>query len=217
MGQQMGFATLIGSWTVLRRRASGFLLGLVFLAAADARADPLRFPWDPPPPPPPSRRLPPPERIPASPERLTTREVRNILAREGAQLIGKPRAIRDELIAIGRDSEGLGHKFVLDAVTGEVLAVVEVGLPEQPRRRDVDRFDLPPPGVGPSDPLPPPVHASPDPGGVSAPPVATAPSAPPANVAASPPAPPRSNADDALSPIKPLRPPGAPKVEPLPQ
>jgi hypothetical protein len=158
--------------------------------------------------------------------------VRDILARQGAQMIGKPRAVRDELIAIGRDSQGLGRKFILDAVSGEVLAVMDVGLPEQPpRRRDVDRFDLPPPGAGPSDlppdlpsshlpPLPPPVHASPDPGESA--PVATAPASPPASVAASPAAPPqsapRSNpADDALSPIKPLRPPGAPKVEPLPQ
>jgi hypothetical protein len=220
----MDFATPIGSRTVLTRGARALLLTLWALATpADVRAEPFRFPWDPPPAPPPTRRLPPPERIlppadriPLGPDRLSTRQVREILAREGAQLIGKPRAIRDELIAIGRDSQGLGRKFILDAISGEVLAVVEVGLPDPPRRRDVERFDLAPPG-SPPEGLPPPVHASPDPG-ESAP--VAAPSAPPANVAASPapPPPPRVDpADAALSPIKPLRPPGAPKVEPLPQ
>jgi hypothetical protein len=197
------------------------LLSFLTLApTTGAGAQQFRFPWDPPPAPPPTRRLSPserilpsPERVPMAPDRLSTRQVREILAREGAQLIGKPRAIRDELIAIGRDSEGMGHKFILDAVSGEVLSVLDVALPEQARRRDVDRFDLPPPGPAPSDPLPPPVHASPEPGSESAP-VATA---PPANVAASPAAPPRPNPDDALSPIKPLRALGAPKVEPLPQ
>jgi hypothetical protein len=218
------------------------------LAAADVRAEPFRFPWDPPPAPPPARRLPPPERIlppervPLASDRLTTRQVRDILAREGAQLIGKPRAVRDELIAIGRDSDGLGRKFILDAVSGEVLAVLDAGLPDQARRRDVDRLDLPPPGTEPgtglADPMPPPVHVSPDLGGrppvaadparppvaagSSMPPVAAGSSMPPANIAASPAAPPPQPApladpDSALSPIKPLRSPGAPKVEPLPQ
>jgi hypothetical protein len=129
-------------------------------------------------------------------------------------MIGKPRAIRDELIVLGRDSNGEGHKYILDAISGDVLAVEDaLLLPE--RRRDE-----------PGNPLPPPVHAPNDriesgPLGAppASPPIASAP--PPAAKLAPPPAamaPAAPNpSDSALSPIKPLRPPGAPRVEPLPQ
>ncbi len=60
-------------------------------------------------------------------------------------MIGKPRAIRDELIVLGRDSNGEGKKYILDAISGDVLAIEEARLPE-PRRDDLGT-------------LPPPVHA----------------------------------------------------------
>jgi hypothetical protein len=146
------------------------------------------------------------EQHPLGPARLSARQVRAILAREGAQMIGKPRAIRDELIVLGRDSNGEGKKFILDAISGDVLAVQEARLPE-PRRDDLGT-------------LPPPVHApSPGDGRIESAPLGAPPQSPPVASApppaAAPPAPDRS--DTALSPIKPLRPPGAPRVEPLPK
>jgi hypothetical protein len=204
------------------RHIAALLLGVGLLAAAaPASADPFRFPWDPPAPvrqparpAPPQEQQFPQERPPLAPARLSARQVRAILAREGAQMIGKPRAIRDELIVLGRDSNGEGKKYILDAISGDVLAVEEALLPE--RRPDQ-----------PSNPLPPPVHAPDDrietsPLGAppASPPMASAP--PPAPNLAPPPAATMAPAapnpsDSALSPIKPLRPPGAPRVEPLPQ
>jgi hypothetical protein len=119
-------------------------------------------------------------------------------------MIGKPRAIRDELIVLGRDSNGEGKKYILDALSGDVLAVEEARLPER-RREDLGT-------------LPPPVNASPGDGRIESAPLGAPPLVPPvaaAPPAAAPPAPDRS--DTALSPIKPLRPPGAPRVEPLPK
>jgi hypothetical protein len=202
------------------RHIAALLLGVwVLVGAAPACADPFRFPWDQPPPvrqparPAPLQDRPaqeqqyPQAQQPLGPARLSARQVRAILAREGAQMIGKPRAIRDELIVLGRDSNGEGHKYILDAISGDVLAVEEALLPE--RRRDE-----------PGNPLPPPVHAPDDrieTGPLAAPPASPPPSA--AKLAPPPPAmaPEPNPSDSALSPIKPLRPPGAPRVEPLPQ
>jgi hypothetical protein len=199
-----------------RRRASALLLGAWVLAAAPVCAEPFRFPWDPPPPTrAPDRPLrdrplleqqPSQDQRPLGPARLSSRQVRAILAREGAQMIGKPHAIRDELIVLGRDSNGEGKKYILDAISGDVLAIEEARLPE-PRRDDLGT-------------LPPPVHApSPGDGRIESAPLGAPPQSPPVASApppaAAPPAPDRS--DTALSPIKPLRPPGAPRVEPLPK
>ncbi len=216
-----------GSVALHRRatRASALLsacvLGAWILAAAPVRADPFRFPWDPPPParqearPNPPQEQPLREQRPLAPARLSTRQVRAILAREGAQMIGNPRAIRDELIVLGRDSNGEGRKYILDAISGDVLAVEEALLPDRLRDRLDDHA---PPGSS----LPPPAHATPlgDDRIESAPLAAPRPSppiasAPPSAAAAPPPAPDAS--DTALSPIKPLRPLGAPRVEPLPK
>jgi hypothetical protein len=201
------------------------VLGAWILAAAPVRADPFRFPWDPPPPSRQETRPNPPqepqlrEQRPLAPARLSTRQVRAILAREGAQMIGNPRAIRDELIVLGRDSNGEGRKYILDAISGDVLAVEDALLPDRPRDRLDDHA---PPGGSP----PPPVHApsfgddriesAPLAAPPTSPPVA---SAPPAAAAAPPPVSARSpdSSDTALSPIKPLRPLGAPRVEPLPK
>jgi hypothetical protein len=121
-------------------------------------------------------------------------------------MLGKPRAIRDELIVLGRDSNGEGRKYILDAISGDILAVEEALLPE--RRREE-----------PGSPLPPPVHAPSGDGRTDSAPLAAPPASPP--VASAPPAvisaPAPNQSDSALSPIKPLRPPGAPRVEPLPK
>ena len=110
-------------------------------------------------------------------------------------MIGKPRAIRDELIVLGRDSNGEGKKYILDAISGDVLAVEEARLPERLRE-------------GPGNALPPPVHAPDD--RIESAPLAAPPASPPIAPAPNP-------SDSALSPIKPLRPPGAPRIEPLPK
>jgi len=198
-----------------RGRTSALLLGAwVFAAAAPVCADPFRFPWDPPSParPAPVQGRPaqeqqyPQAQQPLAPARLSTRQVRAILAREGAQMIGKPRAVRDELIVLGRDSNGEGRKYILDAINGDILAVEEALLPDR-RRED------------PGNPLPPPVHA-PSLGDdrIESAPLAVPPASPPVASAPPPAARPAPDSSDAaLSPIKPLRPPGAPRVEPLPQ
>jgi hypothetical protein len=207
------------------RHIAALLLGVcVLAAAAPACADPFRFPWDPPPParqqtrPAPLEDRPvqeqqyPQAQQPLAPARLSARQVRAILAREGAQMIGKPRAIRDELIVLGRDSNGEGHKYILDAISGDVLAVEDALLPE--RRRDELGNPLPPPVHAPDDRIESGPLAAPP----ASPPLASAP--PPAAKLAPPPpamAPAPNPSDSALSPIKPLRPPGAPRVEPLPQ
>jgi hypothetical protein len=207
------------------RHIAVLLLGGVWVlaAAAPACADPFRFPWDPPAPVrQPTRPAPPPAQEqqypqvqqPLGPARLSARQVRAILEREGVQMIGKPRAIRDELIVLGRDSNGEGHKYILDAISGDVLAVEDaLLLPE--RRRDEPGNPLSPPVNAPNDriesgplgapPASPPIASAPPPAAkLAPPPAAMAPAAP-------------NPSDSALSPIKPLRPPGAPRVEPLPQ
>ncbi len=127
-------------------------------------------------------------------------------------MIGKPRAIRDELIVLGRDSNGEGKKYILDAISGDVLAVEEALLPE--RRPDQPGNLLAPPVHAPDDRI----EAAPLGAPPASPPMASAPP-PAANLAPPPPAaaPGPNPSDSALSPIKPLRPPGAPRVEPLPQ
>ncbi len=191
-------------------------LGLAFGSVAPAGAQ-YFFPWDQPPPP---RRMP--------EAQLSARTVRAILAREGLQMTGQPRARGDEIIAMGIDPEGQRQRVTLDAVSGEVLEVIEVGPSarrqrlEEERRRDSLEREAPP-----RAPMPPPVHPAveePPEGPPSTPKKAqSSPSAPkPAQAAQKPDAPrmdaPRQDpADDALSPIRPMKPAGAPKVEPLPQ
>jgi hypothetical protein len=201
------------------RRASAFLLGAWVLAASPVGADPFRFPWDPPPParapgrPLQDRPLMQPQpSLEERPARISARQVRAILAREGAQMIGKPRAIRDELIVLGRDSNGEGKKYILDAISGDVLAVEEALLPE--RRREDPGNSLPPPAHAPDDRIESAPLAAPS----ASPPIASAP--PAAAKLAQPPSamvPEPNPSDSALSPIKPLRPPGAPRIEPLPK
>jgi hypothetical protein len=169
----------------------------------------------------------------AAPSYLSPGQVRAVLAREGARLVGAPRLRGSDIIAIGRDDEGARKRFTLDALSGEVLDITVLARRED-RPARAPGSDLSEPGA----PLPPPDHALP--GGANAPsglgeaPVPAAPAAPPAQppgaravsaAPASPAAPAQSGgaprrvdpADSALSPIKPLRPAGAPKVEPLPQ
>lgn len=182
-------------------------------AATPLRAEPFRFPWDPPPPPAARPSAIPQERLPA-PRRLSAAEVRAILAREGVRPIGAPRFVRGQWVAIGRDGGGDRQKYVIDAIGGDVLEVVY--LPPEPRppveAPDYGRMgDLAPPDA----PLPPPEHAR-SPREILASPLPPpqgggAPAAPQAQPSAPP------SADAALSPIRPLRPPGGPKVEPLPQ
>ncbi|WP_374548130.1 hypothetical protein [Rhodoblastus sp.] len=168
---------------------------------------------------------------PARPQRapvqaLSPGQVRAVLAREGARLVGTPRLRGSEIVAIGRDDYGDRKRFTLDAISGEVLDITVIARREERPSRAPDG-DLAPP----VEPLPPPDHGSRD-TGISAEPLpeptpdrgqaAVSPSAPVAGPAAgappaSAPRKPPDPADAALSPIKPLKPAGAPKVEPLPQ
>jgi hypothetical protein len=140
---------------------------------------------------------------------LTPDQVRAILAQEGAQMVGRPRRNGRDIVAIGRDDAGSRKKFTMDAVTGEVLDVTVLV-----------RREAPPPAAGagalapPGAPLSPPQHApdsSATPVDARATPVS--PSAPTTTGSTS-----RSNSDDdsSLSPIRPQRSRGAPKVESLP-
>jgi hypothetical protein len=183
-----------------------------------------------------ARPLPGPRPQPA-PQSLSAGQVRAVLAREGVRLVGTPRRRGGDIVAIGRDEDGDRKRFTLDAMTGEVLDITVLERPEdRPPVQDLSPPDaaLPPPDHAPSEtvwPQPDP-DARPDPGvrpEAAAPRPDRAPPAPKAvSVAPLAPAGPaaapkseasRSNpADSALSPIKPLHPPpGAPKVEPLPQ
>jgi hypothetical protein len=170
----------------------------------------------------------------AAPPHLSPGQVRAVLAREGARLVGAPRLRGPDIIAIGRDDEGVRKRFTLDAISGEVLDITVLARRED-RPAQAPGSDLSEPGA----PLPPPDHASPGgpnpPTGLGEPVAPATPAAPPQPSGAravsaapvSPAAPaqpgaaPRPRAvdpaDSALSPIKPLRPAGAPKVEPLPQ
>jgi hypothetical protein len=161
-----------------------------------------------------------------APPHLSQGQIRAVLAREGARLVGAPRLRGADIIAIGRDDEGARKRFTLDAISGEVLDITVLARREDPPQAPAS--DLSAPGA----PLPPPDHAPPNgpnagPTGLGEP---AAPAAPPpqpsgakavssAPVSPAAPARPRAvnPADAALSPIKPLRPAGAPKVEPLPQ
>jgi len=147
-----------------------------------------------------------------APQTLTFGQVRAVLAREGARLVGTPHVHGSDIVAIGRDATGDRKRFTLDALSGEVLDVTVIA------RRE----DRPPPASsGPisATPLPPPDHA-PN-GEVSAPASAEAKSSVPPSSASGAPTAPQSRrpdpADAALSPIKPLKPLGAPKIEPLPK
>ncbi|MCI4679226.1 hypothetical protein K9U39_02155 [Rhodoblastus acidophilus] len=148
-----------------------------------------------------------------APRPLTPGEVRAVLADEGARMIGRPRLRGPNIVAIGRDAEGARKRFTIDATSGEILDVTVLARREEPRAAPGPNSDF----VIPGRPLPPPEHAPEGP--------ADAGNGGPAEVQARPlpPSAPRSapsrsdSGDAALSPIRPLRPRGAPKVEPLPQ
>ncbi len=213
----MGFATRKTFRRFIRIAApAGLALwALSFGASVPVRAEPFFFFWDHP-----DR---PDRRDEPEPEErsLTGRQVRSILAREGAHMVGHPHLRGDELIAIGRDREGARKKFTLDAVSGEVLDVELIAPPPERRRLEEPRRDNPDDLAPPDRPLAPPEHAPH--GADEAPAAAPAPQQaqkPPQNPAVSAPAasqPAQDSPNSALSPIKPLHPRGAPKVEPLPQ
>jgi hypothetical protein len=157
-----------------------------------------------------------PARPQPAPRGLTIGQIRAVLAHEGARLVGVPRVHGSDIVAIGRDAEGDRKRFTLDAFSGEVLDVSVIARHE----------DRPPPTANApisATPLPPPEHAPlgqdlPQNGAAPAPAEAKTFAPPAANAGAPAPAAPRPDpADAALSPIKPLKPPGAPKVEPLPK
>jgi hypothetical protein len=182
---------------------------------ASARAEPFFFFWDRP-------ERPEPEERPG----LTWRQVRGILAREGVRLVGTPHFRGDEIIATGVDREGAQKKLTLDALSGEVLDIqVITGPPRRSRldERPRDRDDFSPP----ARPMPPPEHGPHDGDDYGAAQPEHRPAPPPAKSEVPKSEPPKDEAaapvkksddpDSALSPIKPLHPAGAPKVEPLPQ
>jgi hypothetical protein len=203
------------------RRIGALALGACLLGAAPAQAQFFPFGGETTQP-----------RPAATPPALSPGQVRGVLAREGARMLGQPRLRGRDIIAIGRDEEGARKRFILDAATGEIIDITVLDRRDE-RPPSPPGADLSPPGAA----LPPPVHA-PD-NGLSDPapprdtaapsslPPRPAPSAPAAGKAAAgsspppdaPPAPAasRNPADGALSPIRPLKPAGAPKVEPLPQ
>ncbi len=167
---------------VFRASLALSLSALVLGAAAPARARPFLFFFDWPP-----------QRQPFEREapRLSVRQVRGILAREGAHMIGAPHQRSGQVIAIGRIRSGARMKFILDARNGALLAVVE--LTPAPRRRhhvSRSRERAPRPG-GEIVVLPPP--ASPPPGRTA------------------------DNKDAALSPTRPMHRSGGPEIDPLPQ
>ena len=175
-----------------------------------------------------------------SPQSLSAGQVRAVLAREGARLVGTPRRRGGDIVAIGRDEDGDRKRFTLDAMTGEVLDITVLERPEdRPPVQDLSPPDaaLPPPDHAPSEtvwPQPDP-DARPDPACVRRRrrrvPIARRPRPKPYPLRRSRrrlrrDRPPRPNPRrpgrippiPRLSPIKPLHPPpGAPKVEPLPQ
>lgn len=190
-------------------------LGLVFGSAAPSCAQ-IYFPWDQPPPP---RRMP--------EARISPRMARGILAREGLQMIGQPRLRGDEIVAVGVDPEGQRQRVTLDAISGEVLEVIEIGPSARRQRLNDDRQRERLEETSPPDrPMPPPVHPAVDEAPNAAPPPSRGkaeatrppkPAEPTQKADVQKPAPKPDTADDALSPIRPIRPAGAPKVEPLPQ
>jgi len=185
---------------------------LVCGSSASARAEPFLFPWDAP-----ARQ---------APERngVSAPEIRAILAQEGARMVGSPRPHGGVILVVGRDADGGRSKFTLDAASGAVLNVERIEKPEklahapQERRRGAgEEF------VAPGQPMPPPQHATDGDPAVDPlnplPAVASVnagnPAPPPA--ASQPPVKNPDSADSALSPIRPIRPAGGPRVEPLPQ
>lgn len=161
---------------------------------------------------------------PPAPRTLSPGQIRAILAQEGAHPVGKAKLRGQDLIVIGVGDEGARKRFTLDAFSGEILDITVLARREEP----------PPANLPPGEPLPPPDHAPdrmapvgqdlPPPGAPTAPDVSSAAVKPtpvspnaPATTEAAAPAPKKSDpADAALSPIRPLRPSGAPKVEPMP-
>jgi hypothetical protein len=204
----------------LLRLGLAVLAGGLFPLQALADSDPFDFTpnyfnffWSPPPTPPPVRPV-------------SQYQVREILQREGARMIGAPRVRGFEIIAIGRERSGVERRFTLDAETGEVLAVAVAREAPDPRRPaidlnapldralgapvhpagslDADHLGMPPPPMPPEQVVPPPPPRQ-----------AEAPPPPPDTEPLEAPAP---DPDAALSPVKPLRrAPGAPRVEKLPQ
>lgn len=213
----MGFATRKVFLRFRTLAPAGLLVwALAFGASVPVRAEPFFFFWD--------RPGQPERREPEQPS-LTGRQVRAILAREGARMVGKPHLRGDEMVAIGRDREGGRKRFTLDAVSGEVLDVELIAPPPERRRLEERRRDNPDDLAPPDRPLPPPEHAPHGDDTLAAPPPAPASANPaqnpakadaPAAARQAPAQQPESD-DAALSPIKPLHPRGAPKVEPLPQ
>lgn len=127
-----------------------FIWALAFGASVPARAEPFFFFWD---------RPDQPNRPEPEQPALTGRQVRSILAREGARMMGHPHLRGDEMIAIGRDREGARKKFTLDAVSGEVLDVELIAPPPERRRIEERPRDNPDDLAPPDRPLPPPEHA----------------------------------------------------------
>lgn len=151
---------------------------------------------------------------PAPPQQLTPGQVRAVLAREGARMVGAPRLRGADIVAIGRDEMGDRKRFTLDAMTGEILDITVIARHEE-RPPPAPGDSLTPPG----GPIPPPEHAPHGQEAVDSPSPEAKPAAPSSGSGASaaPPAPKADPADSVLSPIKPLKPAGAPKVEPLPK
>ncbi len=188
---------------------AAFCLSQTLGVAAPSRAEPFRFPWDPP---------------PRQPEKAVTTP-QSVLARQGARMVGAPRAKGQETVVVGLDRNGDRKKFILDATSGEVIDVEPLATPEKARRRRAEkRRDTTDDLASPGRPLPAPRHSldglddlpelTPvEPTVAAVKPGMSVPAAAPPQSSAPDPAP----ADAALSPIKPLHPPGAPKIEALPQ
>jgi hypothetical protein len=202
--------------TFLRRGVAVALSMLSLGAAAPLCAEPFRFPWDPP------ARQPvkTPQKQPTQPQ-LTPPQVRSVLEREGARLVGAPQRRGGEIVAVGRDSDGGRRKFTLDAngrvLNVEFLAPTEPAPAREPRRSVERRPEFYDDLRALERPSPAPRHSPEAPDEL---PQLTPvePAARPVKAGAAA-APPRraDSADASLSPIKPLRPSGAPKIEPLPQ
>jgi hypothetical protein len=134
-------------------------------------------------------------------------------------MIGAPQRRGGETVAVGLDSDGGRRKFTLDAdgrvVDIEILSprepIIELRRPPE-RRPDMDgdpralERPLPGPGHSLDNPADLPERTPVEP--AAARPGKTAPVAAPKQP---------DSADASLSPIKPLHPPGAPRIAPLPQ
>ena len=98
-----------------------------------------------------------PEQEPA----LTGRQIRSILVREGAYMIGRPHLRGDEIIAIGRDRAGAQRRFTLDAISGEVLDIRIISGPPEAQQAGGEAAAQDRDGVWRrrARPMPPPEHA----------------------------------------------------------